>query len=97
MKVAVFCTENCTFSITTVEGMASIYAARSKLGSVRACLVGSRWVAGCRALCAAVISVTVGCVGGRHSWDGFSFISVSLATAGGSRWVFLVEGAIVQL
>ena len=36
MKVAVFCTENCTFSMMTAEGMASIKAAKSILGSVRA-------------------------------------------------------------
>ena len=42
VKVAVLCTENSTFSITMAEGMASIYAARSKLGLVRAYLVGSR-------------------------------------------------------
>jgi hypothetical protein len=43
----------------------------------------------------AVISTTVGWVGGSDSWDGFPSISVSLDGAGGSRRVLLVVGAIL--
>ena len=95
MNVAVLCTENSTFSMITAAGMASMKAARSILGSVRAYRVGSWWVVGCRAMFVAVISTNVGWVGGSDSWDGFPSISVSLGGAGGSRRVFLVVGAIL--
>jgi hypothetical protein len=67
VNVAVLCTENSTFSIYTAVGIASIKAARSVFGSVRAYLVGSECVVGCRAMLAAVISTTVGWVAGRDS------------------------------
>jgi hypothetical protein len=60
VKVAVLCTENSTFSIITAVGMASMKAARSTLGSVRAYRVGAWWFVGCRAMFVAVISTSVG-------------------------------------
>jgi hypothetical protein len=97
VNVAVLCTENSTFSMITAVGMASMNAARSTLGSVRAYRVGSWCVVGCRAMFVAVISLSVGWVGGSDSWDEFPSISVSLWGAGSSRVVFLVFGAILVL
>jgi hypothetical protein len=89
-------TENSMFSMWMADGMASMNAARSVWGLGMASRVGSWWVAGCTALVFAVISITMGWVGGRDSWDGISSISVSLGIAGGSLGVFLVLGAIVH-
>ena len=52
---------------------------------------------GCRAMFVAVISRSVGWVGGSDSWDGLPSISVLLWGAGSSRMVFLVFGAILLL
>jgi hypothetical protein len=73
-----------------------MYAVRSLCGSDSAYKVGSGWFAGCTAKVSAVISTTVGWVGGRQSWEGPSSISVSLDGVWGSCWVLLVLGAIVQ-
>jgi hypothetical protein len=51
-------------------GMASMYAARSVLGSVRSYLVVSGCVAGRMATVLAWISIIVGWVGGSDSWEG---------------------------
>jgi len=59
--------------------------------------VGSWCVVGCRAMFMAVISLSVGWVGGSDSCDGLPSISVSLWGAGSSRVVFLVFGAILVL
>jgi hypothetical protein len=95
LNVVVWFIENSMFSMVTVGGMASMKAARSVFGWEIAYNVGSGWLVCCSALVVEVISTTVGGVSGGGSCGGFSVISVSLDGAGGSRWVYLVFGAII--